>query len=111
MDTADIDEGIARRSHALRIHLIAFAGVSLVLFAIDLSFSEVRWFYWPVMVWGTVLGVHALYCKTLSVDDDWVERRTNKIRDKSYDIGHIHDIETSFNESQSKENSATERKC
>lgn len=101
METANTDEGVARRSRVLRIHFLAFAGVSIVLVAVDLLFSEARWFYWPVMIWSAVLGVHFLYCKTLSVDDSWAEERTDNIRYKSYDLGHIRDIEDSYKESQS----------
>lgn len=110
MDRANIGEGAARRARVLRIHFIAYSSVNIVLFATDLLFSEARWFYWPAMAWGAVLGAHWLFCKSLAVDDDWAERRANKIRDKSYDLGHIRDIENTFNESQAAEKSAAERK-
>ncbi len=93
METANTDASVARRSRMLRIHFLGFAGVSIVLLSIDLSLFAVRWFHWPVMAWGAVLGTHFLYCKSLAVDDAWVEKRTNKIRDKSYDLGHIRAIE------------------
>ena len=110
MDDTSTDEAIAQRGRVLWMHFLVFTAVSLVLFALDIIFSDVRWFYWPVMAWGAILGAHALYCKSLAVDDDWVERRTNRVHDKSYDISHIRDIENSFVESQSAEKSAAERK-
>ena len=110
MDDTGTNEARAQRGRVLWMHFLAFTAVSLVLFVSDLMFSEVRWFYWPVMAWGAILGAHALYCKSLAVDNDWVERRTNRVHDKSYDISHIRDIENSFVEAQSAEKSAVERK-
>lgn len=110
MDTANSDEGITRRARTLRVHFLAFAAVSIILFAIDLVLFETLWFYWPVMAWGAVFGAHGLYCKSLSVDDDWAERRSNMIRDKSYDIKHIHDIEVSYEKKQAAEESAVEER-
>ena len=52
MDTANADEGIARRARMLRVHFFAFAAVSIGLFAIDLVLFETLWFYWPVMATG-----------------------------------------------------------
>ncbi len=109
METAKADQDIARRARIQHIHLALFIGFSIFLCAIDFLFFDSRWFYWPVMVWGAILGGHALYCKSLSVDDDWAEARANKIRDKSYDLGHIRDIETSFKQSQSVEESTSEK--
>ncbi len=81
-----------------RIHIAYFIGIGASLAALDLTFSETRWFHWPVMIWGAVFCVHLLYCKSISVDDSWVEKRTNRIRDKSYDLGHIRNIEDSYKE-------------
>ena len=108
METANSDEGIVRRARTLRVHFLAFAAVSIVLFTVDLVLFESLWFYWPVMAWGAVFGAHALYCKSLSVDDDWAERRSNMIHDKSYDIGHIRDIEASYEKNRSAEEAAAE---
>jgi uncharacterized membrane protein YdbT with pleckstrin-like domain len=110
METATPDEGIARRARMLRIHLLIFASVSIILCAIDVLLFDTRWFYWPVMVWGALFGAHFLYCKSLAVDDDWAEARAGKIRDKSYDLGHIRDIEVSFKKSQSAEETPPENK-
>lgn len=109
METENPDEGIARRARMHRIHLISFASVGVVLLVVDLLFFDNRWFYWPVMVWGVLFGGHTLYCKSLAVDDAWGEARANKIRDKSYDIGHIHEIETTFKQSQSVEETPPEK--
>jgi hypothetical protein len=50
------------------------------------------WSFWPVGVWGVVLGVHYMVYKTRSVDESWVEERTADLHSKSYDASHIDDI-------------------
>lgn len=101
-------EKIMQMGRMLRIHLILFAAVGIALFTIDISFFDTRWFHWPVMAWGVIVGVHALYFKCLTVDDEWVSHRTDRIRSKSYDLGHIRDIEDSLEKRQSSEGSEAE---
>ena len=90
----NIDGGIVK--WALRRHLIAYGCASVVFFVADYFMAGASWFYWPVMAWGAVVGVHWLYCKSIDVDDDWAERRTINIRLKSYDLGHIAAIDESY---------------
>ena len=97
MTASDTGEGSrVRARRLLRIHFACFATVVIVLAAIDLGFFETRWFHWPAMVWGALFCVHFLYCKSHAVDDDWVEKRTSRIRINSYDLGHIQSIEDSY---------------
>ena len=97
------DNGKFRRARALRNHFMGYAGVGILLFAVDLVTSGPVWFYWPVMAWGVVIGAHWLYCKSLAVDDDWADRRAGELRYKSYDLGHIQQIEESYKNSQSSD--------
>ena len=106
MDNTSAENGKYRRARALRVHFMGFAGVSVILLAVDLLMPGPAWFYWPVMAWGAVIGAHALYCKSLAVDEDWAERRAGDIRQKSYDIGHILDIEDSYKKTRSSNDTA-----
>tara|TARA_Y100000588_G_C13976370_1_gene805216 strand:- start:307 stop:642 length:336 start_codon:yes stop_codon:yes gene_type:complete len=94
----------------LRIHVAYYIGIGACLVAIDLTFSETRWFHWPLMIWGGIFCAHLLYCKSLSVDDEWVEKRTNRIRDHSYDLGHIRNIEDSYKEKTPPEESGEDER-
>ena len=93
-----------------RIHMAYFIGVGASLVAFDFTFSETRWFHWPLMIWGALLCVHLLYCKSVSVDDAWAEKRTNRIKGKSYDLGHIRNIEESYKEDTPPEESVVEKR-
>lgn len=83
----------------LRLHVVVYLAVVAVSAAVDLTLSDIRWFHWPAMVWGAVLCVHILYCKSLSVDEGWAEARADKLRERSYDLGHIMSIEESYKNS------------
>lgn len=85
------------RARQLRFHFACYAVVIVSLAVIDLNFSEARWFHWPAMAWGAILCAHFLYCKSLAVNDEWVEERTSRLRINSYDLGHIRSIEDSYN--------------
>lgn len=47
------------------------------------------WSFWPLLLWALVLGGHYLAHKARTVDEAWVEERTEDVRSKSYDAGHI----------------------
>ena len=42
----------------LGLHAFLFTVVNLGLFVIDSTYTNTSWFYWPVLGWGIVLGVH-----------------------------------------------------
>jgi hypothetical protein len=85
------DRGIIERS--LRHHLIMYGFASVVFFVADSFMPGALWFHWPVMTWGAIAGAHLLYCKSVNVDEAWAERRALDLRLKSYDLGHILDID------------------
>ena len=44
-------------------------------------------------VWGLVFALHFFYYKSVTIDEAWVEERTDDMRLRSYDLSHISDIE------------------
>jgi len=79
------------------LHLIAFTTGVIGLGVSDYLTPGPMWFHWPVMVWGAVMGVHFLYCRSLQVaqNEQWADKRATDIRMKSYDLGHIRAIDQS----------------
>ena len=51
------------------------------------------WSFTPVYGWGILLAVHFFYVRAANVDDDWVRDRAEDLRVRSYDLGHITDLE------------------
>ena len=88
-ETAEHDRAIRR----LRRHILAYVAVNGALFLIDLLTPGPWWFLWPMFGWGVAVAAHWLYVKSVNIDDDWAQRRTEDIRLQAYDLGHIEDIE------------------
>ncbi len=87
-ETAERDRAIRR----LRRHILAYAAGNGALFLIDLLTPGSWWFLWPMFGWGVAVAAHWLYVKSVHIDDDWAQRRTEDIRLQAYDLGHIDDI-------------------
>ena len=76
------------RTH-LRLYVVACGGLTLV----NLWTGAGWWSFTPVCGWGVLLAVHYFYVRAANVDDDWVRERTDDLRVRSYDLGHITDLE------------------
>ena len=87
-ETAEPDRAVRR----LRRHILAYAAVNGALFLIDLLTPGPWWFLWPMFGWGVAVAAHWLYVKSVTIDDDWAQRRTEDIRLQASDLGHIEDI-------------------
>ena len=77
----------------LRVHVVAYAIGNGLFVLIDVLTPGSWWFFWPMFGWGIAVALHWLYVTTVNIDDDWAERRTEDIRQKAYDAGHIEDID------------------
>ncbi len=56
------------------------------------------WAVWPMMIWGLVLLIHLCIVKACQADDEWVAQRALELRYKSYDFGHMKDLERRIGE-------------
>ncbi len=94
----------------LRWNAVAFVIVAAVLLVANVLIGGGAWSFWPLFVWGTLLALHFFCTKSLEVDDGWVEERADELRYRSYDQGHIHDIEKRVDERDASVRPADERK-
>ena len=76
-----------------RWHLLVFCVVIGVLTLVNVIIGGGWWSFWPLCAWGLALSLHFFYYKSITVDEAWVQERTEDMRLRSYDLGHIHDIE------------------
>ncbi len=97
-ETAERDRAMRR----LRRHILAYAAVNGALFLIDLLTPGSWWFLWPMFGWGVAVAAHWLYVKSVTIDDDWAQRRTEDIRLQAQDLGHIEDIETRYEQAEAR---------
>ncbi len=95
MSTQDEAEAarIERAKVLYRWHRNAFVLVNGALHVVNVVTGAPWWAFWPLVAWGVVFLVHFLYVRTISVDEAWVDERAEELRYKSYDLGHIRDIE------------------
>ena len=82
-----------RAAGSFRPHFLIFFAAALAILAVAVA-ADWRWLYWLPLGWGIVLLVHYLVYKAHTVDDRWVEERTEELHLKSYDRDHIQSIRT-----------------
>jgi hypothetical protein len=58
--------------------------------------------------WGFALAAHWLYVKSVNIDDDWAQRRTEDIRLQAHDLGHIEDIAKRHEQAETRRRSGAE---
>jgi hypothetical protein len=83
-------------ARGLRRHAIAYAVVNGLAIAINLLTLGSPWAVWLLLGWGIGLAAHALYVKTVSIDDRWATSRAKELQERAYDAGHIEDIECRY---------------
>lgn len=74
-------------------HRLAYMGTMGALVVANIAIGGGWWSFWPICAWGIVLSFHFFYYKSVTIDEAWVEERTDDARLRSYDLSHIHDIE------------------
>ncbi len=82
----------------LPVHMVAFGAAAALAAAIQIvapvSFSLLK----PLLIWSILLIAHYLYVRTLEVDPDWVEERSETITLNATDLSHIDDIKQRYEE-------------
>lgn len=80
-----------------RWHVLAYCVLMGALVAVNIYIGGGWWSFWPMCAWGLVLAFHFFYYKSVTVDEAWVQERTDDMRLRSYDVSHILDIEDRSN--------------
>ncbi len=97
-----------RAFRRLHRHILVYAAVNGALFLIDMLTPSPLWFLWPMFGWGFALAAHWLYVKSVNIDDDWAQRRTEDIRLQAHDLGHIEDIAKRHKQAEARRRSGAE---
>ncbi len=96
--TADGANHGGQEQHALvkrlfRRHLLAYSVIIGALTVANIVIGGGWWSFWPTCAWGIGLAFHFFYYKSITVDESWVQERTDDMRLRSVDLSHIRDIE------------------
>ena len=79
-----------------RVHVFTYVLFNGLFILIDFLTASSGWFFWPMLAWGIGLTIHWLYFKSINIDEEWVEQRTEDVRLMAYDAGHIENIEKRY---------------
>jgi hypothetical protein len=85
-----------------RLHAWAFVLGNIALSAANWVQGGDWWAFWPLAVWSVLLLAHYLVMRARTVDQRWVEERTEDVRSKSYDRAHIDSIEARYSDAEKK---------
>ena len=105
--------GHERRAPVKRLfrrHLLAYSVVIGALTAANIVIGGGWWSFWPTCAWGIGLAFHFFYYKSITVDEAWVQERTDDMRLRSVDLSHIRDIEDRVSRQDASVHPPTERK-
>jgi len=113
--TAEEANSGGHERHALvkrlfRRHLLAYSMVIGALTAANIVIGGGWWSFWQTCAWGIGLAFHFFYYKSITVDEAWVQERTDDMRLRSVDLSHIRDIEDRVNRQDASVHPRTERK-
>jgi hypothetical protein len=76
-----------------RYHAWAFWVSNAVLTVANIASGAPWWAVWPFLAWGLVFSIHYFIFKSLTVDESWSDDRIDDLRWRSYDLGHVEDLE------------------
>lgn len=91
--TRDDHEPHALAKRLFRWHLLAYGVIMGALVVANIVIGGGWWSFWPMCAWGIGLAFHFFYYKSVTVDESWVQERTDDMRLRSVDLSHIRDIE------------------
>lgn len=76
--------------------MLAFVALNTGLNLANLLMGRPWWAFWPLIVTATLLGLHYLLYKAMTVDEHWAEERIEELNLKSYDRSHIEELKSRF---------------
>ena len=76
-----------------RPHAITFWVGNVLLTLVNIYMGAPWWALWPLSGWGLLFSIHFFIYKSLTVDEAWSDDRIEELRWRSYDLGHVEDLE------------------
>jgi len=108
--TGEEDVQQARVGRLFRWHLRTYVMAMCVLVVANIIVGGGWWSFWPMCVWSIGFAFHFFYYKSVTVDEAWVQERSDDMRLRSYDLSHISDIEDRVDRRDASVRPSDERK-
>ena len=64
----------------------------IAIIASQLIWPTQCWFFWPLLIWSILFTLHVMIMRTIDIDDEWVEKRSEKISDNALDYAQMDGI-------------------
>ena len=90
-------------------HFLLYGSLTLLMLIAELIGGN-WWRFWPMMIWTMLLSIHYFIASTLAIDEDWAAEKATDVRTRSYDFGHIYDIDKRFEQGHDSVTHPEERK-
>ena len=86
------DRKIIQHRTSLRWHLSLYL-TALILWILATLLVFTDWSaFWPMISWSLVIMVHYLVVRSITIDPEWIEKRTEQVTDDAKDTSHIENI-------------------
>jgi hypothetical protein len=99
-----------RITRLFRWHAWAYGVLMGGLAAVNIYVGGGWWSFWPMCGWGLILALHFFYYKSVTVDEEWAQERTDDLKLRSYDLSHIQDIGERVDEGDASVSPPSQRK-
>ena len=76
-----------------RYHALVLAIAVCLLLSIEWVLGA-RWsLLWPLIIWGLMVSIHYFVSAAFDINEVWADDRVVDVKTRSYDVGHIMNIE------------------
>jgi len=86
------DNVLALSRSFLPYHQRIYACVMGVTIVSQFIWPTEWWFFWPLLIWTVIFTLHLMVMRTIDVDEDWVDERSDKVADNAFDFGQMEAI-------------------
>ena len=92
-----------------RHHVLVLAIVVCLLLIIEWALGT-RWsLFWPFIIWGLMVSIHYFFSAAFDINEVWADDRVLDVKTRSYDLGHIMNIEDRIDHTHDSITPHTER--
>ena len=70
---------------------------ALIIWVLASLFAAGDWSaFWPMITWSLAIMVHYLAVRSINIDAEWIEKRTDQVTDEAKDTSHIENIRNHY---------------
>ena len=92
-----------------RYHALVLAIAVCLLLSIEWVLGA-RWpLFWPLIIWGLMASIHYFVSAAFDINEVWTDDRVVDVKTRSYDLGHIMNIERRIDRTHDSITPHTER--